>query len=109
MPMVLHMVNNMVLADLLTRVTSAISAGLTEIVTGIVIIGFGIAAVVILIVKRKEIGAYLRQERMDRRVLKNFFIISISNFFRYYSFCICIGNFNSSVTAHTGTGRNQFT
>lgn len=72
--MVLHMVNNMVLADLLTRVTSAISAGLTEIVTGIVIFGFGIAAVVILIVKRKKIGAYLRQERMDRRVLKNFFI-----------------------------------
>ena len=72
--MVLHMVNNMVLADLLTRVTSAISADLTEIVTGIVIIGFGIAAVVILIVKRKEIGAYLCQERMDRRALKNFFI-----------------------------------
>ena len=72
--MVLHMVNNMVLADLLTRVTSAISADLTEIVTAIVIIGFGIAAVVILIVKRKEIGAYLRQERMDRRALKNFFI-----------------------------------
>jgi hypothetical protein len=39
-----------------------------------VIFGFGIAAVVILIVKRKKIGAYLRQERMDRRVLKNFFI-----------------------------------
>ena len=72
--MVLHMVNNMVLADLLTRVTSAISADLTEIVTGIVIIGFGIAAVVILIVKRKKIGAYLCQERMDRRALKNFFI-----------------------------------
>lgn len=72
--MVLHMVNNMVLADLLTRVTSAISADLTEIVTSIVIIGFGIAAVVILIVKRKKIGAYLCQERMDRRVLKNFFI-----------------------------------
>ena len=71
--MVLHMVNNMVLADLLTRVTSAISAGLTEIVTGIVIIGFGIAAVVILIVKRKHVGAYLRQERIDGRVLNCFF------------------------------------
>lgn len=72
--MVLHMVNNMVLADLLSRITTAISAGLTEIVSGIVIWGFGIATVVILIVKRKQVGFYLRRERMDRRALKNFFI-----------------------------------
>ena len=71
--MVLHMVNNMVLADLLTRITNAISAGLTEIVSGLVIIAFGIAATVILIVKRKRVGAYLRQERIDGRVINCFF------------------------------------
>lgn len=71
--MVLHMVNNMVLADLLTRITSAISPELPDVVTGIVIIAFAIAAVVILIVKRRKIGWYLRRERMDRRCLKSFF------------------------------------
>ena len=71
--MVLHMVNNMVLADLLTRITNAISAGLTEIVSVLVIIAFGIAATVILIVKRKRVGVYLRQERIDGRVINCFF------------------------------------
>lgn len=71
--MVLHMINNMVLADLLSRVTAGLPAGVSDLLVNLVIIGFGIAAVVILIVKRKKIGAYLQQERMDRRCLKCFF------------------------------------
>jgi len=71
--MVLHMLNNMVLADLLTRVSSAIAPGQEDMISGLVILAFGIAAVVVLIVKRKRIAAYLRQERMDRQCLKSFF------------------------------------
>lgn len=71
--MVLHMLNNMVLADLLTRVSSAIAPEMADILSGLVILAFGVAAVVILIVKRKQIAAYLRQERMDKQCLKSFF------------------------------------
>ena len=71
--MVLHMVNNMVVVDLLTRITSAISQELSEIVTGSALVAFAIAAVIVLIVKRKKISYYLRQERIDRRCLKSFF------------------------------------
>lgn len=71
--MVLHMLNNMVLADLLSRVTAGLPAGVPDLITNIVIWGFGIAAVVILIVKRKKIAAYLRRERMDRQCLECFF------------------------------------
>lgn len=71
--MVLHMVNNMVLADLLTRITSAISTDLVDVVTGIVIIASAVTAGIILIAKRKKIRWYLRQERIDRRCLKGFF------------------------------------
>lgn len=71
--MVLHMLNNMVLADLLTRISSAISPGQEDVISGLVILAFGVAAVVILIVKRKRIAAYLRQERMDRQCLKSLF------------------------------------
>lgn len=71
--MVLHMLNNMVLADLLSRVTAGLPAGVPDLITNIVIWGFGIAALVILIVKRRKIAAYLRQERMDRQSLGCFF------------------------------------
>lgn len=71
--MVLHMINNMFVADLLTRITSTYSQMLTDIVSNAVVIAFSVAAILILIVKRKRIGAYLRQERMDARAVKCFF------------------------------------
>ena len=62
--MVLHMINNLVIADMLTRLT----AGMSEMAAGVVlyvVIGiFTVAAIVIAIIRRREIGAYLRQERM---------------------------------------------
>jgi len=68
-----HMFNNLVLADLLTRLTKPLPL---EIAGGInlILLGGGLAASgVILFVKRREIGAYLCSEWMDRRVLKCFF------------------------------------
>lgn len=71
--MVLHMVNNLVIADMIPRLT----AGLSEMAQGLIIwaliLVFAVAAVVILIVKRREIGAWLRQERMNGLYFKCFF------------------------------------
>lgn len=71
--MVLHMINNLVIADLLSRLTM----GLPEIAAGLIVSGiiwaFTIAAVVVAIVKRREISAYLRRERMNGLYLRCFF------------------------------------
>lgn len=71
--MVLHMINNLVIADVLTRLTS----GLPEMAAGMIISGiifaFAVAAVVVLIRNRKDVSAYLHQERMSGLCLKCFF------------------------------------
>lgn len=72
----IHMFNNFVLADLLTRATSGLSL---EVAGAINLILLGIATVVtgiVLIVKRKAIAQYLRDEWLDRRCLKWFFLNS---------------------------------
>lgn len=69
----IHMFNNLVLADLLTRLTANLPEG---IVSGINMVLFGgclVAGLAILISRRKEIQAYRRSEWMDRRCLKCFF------------------------------------
>lgn len=69
----LHMFNNLVLADLLTRLT----ANLPEMVLGVINLvifgGFFLISAGILIAKRREVRAYREREWMDRRVLKCFF------------------------------------
>lgn len=69
----LHIFNNLVLADLLTRLT----APLPEAMASVVILGifgaFALAGAVILICRRRQIGEYHRSEWMDRRCLKCFF------------------------------------
>ncbi len=69
----LHVFNNLVLADLMTRLTGLMPAGAADVFTGLVFWGFAIAAVGILIGKRRQISAYRRAEWMDRRCLKCFF------------------------------------
>lgn len=74
--MALHMFNNLVLADLLTRLTE----NLPELAaTSLQILLFGgaaLAAAGILIAKRGQIRAYRQSEWMDRRCLKCFFSCS---------------------------------
>ena len=69
----LHMFNNLVLADLLSRVT----AGWTEMAMGslnLLLFGGGaLVSLAILFVNRAGIRAYRRGEWMDRRCLKCFF------------------------------------
>lgn len=69
----LHMINNMVLADLLPRILSGLPQMIQDMIMGSLIWMFAIAGIVILIVKRQEVKQYLRSECMDRRCLKAFF------------------------------------
>ena len=68
-----HLFNNLVLADLLTRLLKLVPAAVGEWVNLILLGGCLAASGVILVVKRKEILGYLQSEWMDRRVLKCFF------------------------------------
>ena len=71
--MLLHMINNLLLADTLPRLTQSLPVLYQEIIFAVVIWGSAIAAVVILIVKRKQVAAYLRQGKMHPLCLKSFF------------------------------------
>lgn len=69
----LHMFNNFVLADLLTRLTMLLPQPVGDILTLALLGGALVASVILLIVKRSEIAAHFHSEWMDRRVLKCFF------------------------------------
>ena len=73
---VLHMINNMVLADLLPRMLSGLPQMAQDIILTSIIWVFAIAGLVILIVKRRSVKAYLTGECMDRRCLRGFFLNS---------------------------------
>lgn len=69
----LHVFNNMILADMLTRLTAGLPVEVAGMIQA-VLFGSGLLiSCVILLVKRRTIGEYLRSEWMDRRVLKCFF------------------------------------
>lgn len=71
--MVLHMINNLFLGDTLARLTNSLSELAQQIIFAVVIWGFAIAAVVVLVCKRKEVVAYFRQGKMHPLCLKSFF------------------------------------
>jgi len=74
--MALHMFNNLVLADGLSRLMEnlpeTVSMGIQLVLFG----GAALASLAILIAKRKQIRAYRGSEWMDRRCLKCFFTCS---------------------------------
>lgn len=70
----LHIGNNFVLADLMTRLMKLLPAAAEDILNNLIFVAFAIAAVVILVVKRREVRAYRQGEWMDRRCLKWFFL-----------------------------------
>ena len=69
----LHMFNNLVLADLLTRLTKLLPVMMGNLVSLVIMGGCLALSGVILVVKRRQIVDYLHSEWMDRRVLKCFF------------------------------------
>ena len=70
----LHMFNNLVLADLLTRLTAAWSEMAYGTLNLILFGGSALISFGILLKNRGEISAYQKEEWMDRRCLKCFFL-----------------------------------
>lgn len=62
--MVLHMINNLVLSDMFTRLTAGMPEMVSQAILGLVLMAFGVAAIVILILRRKDVGAYFRENRI---------------------------------------------
>ena len=60
---VLHVFNNFVMSDLIGRLTEA-SPEIGGLVTVLILLPAATVAIVQLIVKRKQVGAYLRQNKM---------------------------------------------
>lgn len=69
----LHMFNNLVLADLFTRLTAGLSDAVYSMLNLIVFGGFFLISLGILIMERREIRDYNQSEWIDRRCLKCFF------------------------------------
>lgn len=72
----IHMFNNLVLADLLTRATSGLPVEMADAVYMILLGAATLVTGIVMVVKRKAIAAYIRSEWMDRRCLKWFFLNS---------------------------------
>lgn len=68
--MALHMFNNLVISDMLSRLTYDLPDIASNLILSGVIYGFAIAGFVIALVRRDEISAYLRRESMNRYYLK---------------------------------------
>lgn len=69
----LHLSNNFVLADLLTRLLNPMPEMIANLIQLILLGGCLAVSGVILLVKRGDIVAHIQSEWMDRRVLKCFF------------------------------------
>lgn len=71
--MVLHMINNLLLGDTLGRILQNLPMLVQEVAFITVIWGCAVAAVVLMIRKRKEIAAYLHNGKVHPLCLKCFF------------------------------------
>ena len=71
--MVLHMINNLVLGDMLYRVLGGFPDDTVNLIVWAVILAFTVAAVILMIVKRRRIAAWLRTERMNSAYVKCYF------------------------------------
>lgn len=72
----IHMFNNLVLADLLSRATSHLPVEIADAVFMILLGAATLVTGIVMLVKRKAIFGYLKDEWMDRRCLKWFFLNS---------------------------------
>lgn len=71
--MVLHMINNMIVADSLTRLTGILPPWAGELIFALLLGGSAIAGIVILVCKRKEIAVYRREDPMHPWCVRSFF------------------------------------
>ncbi len=71
--MVLHMFNNLVLGDMMSRLLSYLPGIFEDILFGFLLWGVAIAAIVIAVVKRDEIRAYISANPVNNRSIRAFF------------------------------------
>ena len=69
----LHMFNNLVLADFLSRMMERLPEMAAAVLSLLIFGGFALAAAAILVAGRREISLYRQSEWMDHRCLKCFF------------------------------------
>lgn len=62
--MVLHMINNLLLGDVLYRVLGGLPDETVNLIVSGIIFAFSVAALVLMIVKRKKIAAWMNHERL---------------------------------------------
>ena len=70
---VLHMINNLILGDSMYRLFSLLPGWAGELGYFLIIWGSAVAAIVILILKRKQIASYFRTGKIHPLCLKSFF------------------------------------
>ena len=71
--MLLHMINNLLIADSLNRLTSGLTEEAAAIVIWAVLLFFGVAAIVVLISRRRNIRLWREQETINKTYLGCFF------------------------------------
>lgn len=71
--MVLHMFNNLIIADVIPRLTASLPANGGDIISGVLMLLFAVAALVVLIVKRRSIRSYMRREPIHGEYVRCFF------------------------------------
>jgi len=74
--MVLHMINNLVLGDLLYRLLAGFPQETADMIVWGIILAFTVAALILIIARRKEIAAWLRRETMIRAYVGCYFSCS---------------------------------
>lgn len=71
--MVLHMINNLVLGDMLYRLLGSLPEDTVNLIVWGIILAFTAAAVILLIAKRKKICTWLLENRMEKQYVKCYF------------------------------------
>jgi len=69
----LHMINNLVLSDVLDRLTAGLPVEAAGMIIWAILMAFAVAALIILIAKRADIRQWRHQEQMNGMCLRCFF------------------------------------
>lgn len=69
----LHVINNLVLSDVINVLTAGLPEQIAGILVWIILVGFAVTALIILIRKREKIREWMQQEQMNGTCLRCFF------------------------------------
>ena len=71
--MLLHLINNMILGDSLTRLTSGLPEDLANLIFTLIVTGCALAGIIVLICKRKKVAADLAGPKISGQCMGCFF------------------------------------